>query len=170
MERKTKKPRINDYIWKYEIYLRKCEYYTNKKIKNCLEKFLEIYYRYKKFKLGNVLGYEIPLNVFDEGLSIAHKGPIVINSGTRIGKNCRIHICVNIGTNAGKENEAPIIGDNCYIGPGVKMFGNIEIGNNVAIGANAVVNKSFKENSITIAGVPAKKISEKGNKFRTNVI
>ena len=50
------------------------------------------------------------------------------------------------------------------------MFGNIKIGNNVAIGANAVVNKSFEENGITIAGVPAKKVSDKGNRFRANVI
>lgn len=170
LERKTRRPRIKDYIWKYEIYLRKCEYYTNKRNKTYLEKLLKNFYKYKKFKLGNMLGYEIPLNVFDEGLSIAHKGPIVINSGAKIGKNCRIHICVNIGTSAGKENEAPTIGDNCYIGPGVKMFGNIKIGNNVAIGANAVVNKSFEENGITIAGVPAKKVSDKGNRFRANVI
>lgn len=53
---------------------------------------------------------------------------------------------------------APRLGDNVYIGPGAKIFGPIEIGDNVAIGANAVVNKSFPD-SVTIAGVPAKIIS-----------
>lgn len=53
----------------------------------------------------------------------------------------------------------PVIGDNCYIGPGAKLFGDIRIGNNVAIGANSVVNKSFEDN-VTIAGVPAKIVNK----------
>ena len=71
---------------------------------------------------------------------------------------------MNIGTKAGFGDLAPTIGDNCYIGPGAKLFGDIVVGNNVAIGANAVVNKSFRENDITVAGVPAKVISHKGSK------
>lgn len=42
------------------------------------------------------------------------------------------------------------------------MFGQIQIGNGIVIGANAVVNKDFPVDNITIAGVPAKKISSKG--------
>jgi len=38
----------------------------------------------------------------------------------------------------------------------VKIFGPIKLGNNVIIGANAVVNKSFKEDNIVLAGIPAK--------------
>ena len=64
-----------------------------------------------------------------------------------------------------KEEEAPIIGDNCFIGPGAKLFGKIKIGDNVAIGANAVVNKSFGDN-VTIAGVPAKIVNNIGTKDR----
>lgn len=60
---------------------------------------------------------------------------------------------VNIGVNNGG---VPTIGDNVYIGPGAKLFGAIEIANDVAIGANAVVTKSFTESNITIAGIPAK--------------
>ncbi len=161
--RKTNKPKHGDYIWKYEILLRKCELYYNCK-KGFVNRLVYTYYKYKRHKLGIMLGYSIPLNVFGPGLSIAHIGPIVINSGSVIGQNCRIHVCVNIGTEAGKTNQAPSIGDNCYIGPGAKIFGNITIGNNVAIGANAVVNKSFKIDNVSIAGVPAKVISQKGSK------
>jgi serine O-acetyltransferase len=50
-----------------------------------------------------------------------------------------------------------------YIAPGAKIYGAIEIADNIAIGANAVVNKSFLEPNITIAGVPARKISDKGS-------
>ena len=48
-----------------------------------------------------------------------------------------------------------MIGDNVYIGPGAKIFGAITIGDNVKIGANAVVNKSFGDD-ISIGGIPAR--------------
>lgn len=41
-------------------------------------------------------------------------------------------------------------------------MGGVRIADNVAIGANAVVNKDVLENDVTVAGVPAKKISDKG--------
>ena len=163
LKRSTKKPKFNDYVWKFEIILRKCEYYNNCK-RGILNKLILNFYKYKKFKLGLKCNFSIPLNVFDKGLSIAHIGPIIINEYAKIGQNCRIHVGTNIGTKAGFSNQAPTIGDNVYIGPGAKIFGKIKIGNNVAIGANAVVNKSFENDNITIAGVPAKKISDKGSK------
>lgn len=56
------------------------------------------------------------------------------------------------------------MGNNVYIGPGAKLFGRIEIADGIAIGANAVVNKSFLENNISIAGIPAKKIGNMGTR------
>ena len=50
-----------------------------------------------------------------------------------------------------------------YIGPGAKIFGPIKIANNVAIGANAVVNKDCLEDNATLAGVPARVVSHKGS-------
>ena len=70
-----------------------------------------------------------------------------------------MHACVNIGASNG-EKEAPQFGDNVYIAPGAKIFGNITIASNTAIGANAVVNKSFLEENTIIAGIPAKVIGE----------
>lgn len=109
--------------------------------------------------LSKKLGFSIYPNTCGPGLSIAHRGTIVINNGVIIGFNCRIHVCVNIGN----YNGTPIIGNNVYIGPGAKIFGGIEIGDNVAIGANAVVNKSIPSN-VTVAGIPGKIISKKGSK------
>ena len=106
------------------------------------------------------LGYSIPINVFGPGLSLPHRGNIIINPNTRIGKNCRIHVGVNIGAH---KDLAPTIGDNAYIGPGVILFGDIKIGNNTTIGANATVNKSFDQNNVTIAGTPAKIVKENTN-------
>lgn len=86
----------------------------------------------------------------------------MVSGNAKIGKNCRIHVCTNIGNAHSKEGiGAPTLGDNVYIGPGAKLFGAIHIGDNVAIGANAVVNSSFPKGNCTIAGVPARKISDK---------
>lgn len=107
--------------------------------------------RYRRISLK--LGYSIPINVFGPGLSLPHRGNIIINPQTKIGANCRIHVGVNIGAH---KDKAPTIGDNVYIGPGAIIFGDITIGDNVSIGANATVNKTFQENNIVIAGTPAK--------------
>lgn len=107
--------------------------------------------RYRRISLK--LGYSIPINVFGPGLSLPHRGNIIINPQTKIGANCRIHVGVNIGAH---KDKAPTIGNNVYIGPGAIIFGDITIGDNVTIGANATVNKSFIDNNITIAGTPAK--------------
>ena len=57
------------------------------------------------------------------------------------------------------EKDVPTIGDNVYIGPGAKIFGKISIGNNVKIGANAVVLKDAPDNAILV-GIPARNIAE----------
>jgi len=147
---------IGDEIWKFQILLRKLEYYKNCKklvIYSPIISMLQI-----KFHILSVLlGFTIPINVFGPGLNIAHRGTIIVSSFAKVGANCRIHACVNIGTKAGYTDVAPILGDNIYIGPGVKIFGDVKIANGIAIGANSVVNKSFEEENISIAGVPAKK-------------
>ena len=48
------------------------------------------------------------------------------------------------------------IGSNVYIGPGSLIFGNIHIADNISIGVNATVNKSFDQPNVVIAGKPAK--------------
>ena len=83
-----------------------------------------------------------------------------------LGENTNIG-CGTITANYdGYNKHQTLIGDNCFIGPGAKLFGKINIGDNVAIGANSVVNKNFPDN-VTIAGIPAKIVSKKGtvNKF-----
>lgn len=107
---------------------------------------------------------QIPCNVFDYGLRINHYGLIVVNGGSRIGKFCDIHQGVNIGTSF--RGGAPQLGDNCWIGPGAKLFGDITIGNEVAIGAGSIVGKSFEKDDITIVGCPARKIKDTGTIYK----
>lgn len=152
---------FKDEIWKFEILLRKNEYCTN-----CLNKFWHLPYKYwikwRYHRLSIKLGFSIPINAIGPGLSIAHYGTLVIGYA-KIGKNLRIQECVNIGSTNGLMNAATI-GDNVFIGTGAKIIGDIVIADNVAIGANSVVCKSITEPGITVAGVPAKKISDKGSK------
>ncbi len=158
--RKDKHPKFTDLVWKYEIALRKNEYYNN-----CPDAgwvfhgILLKYWTMKRLLLALICGFTIEINCIDEGLSIPHRGTIIINQNARIGKNLRIHACTNIGIN----NGVPKIGDNCYIGPGAKIYGPITIGNGVAIGANSVVNRSFEMDNVTIAGIPARIVSNKGS-------
>ena len=149
---------LNDEIWKFEILLRKCEYYKNCR-SGILGKLFFLFYFFRFHKLRVKLGYSIPLNVFGPGLSIAHRGTIVVNGNARVGKNCRIQESTTIGATNGN-TKAPIIGDNVFIGSGARIIGDITVANDIAIGANAAVVKNFLQPGVTIAGCPAKVISQ----------
>lgn len=159
-----RRPRLFlDDTWSFQRLLRKVEYYLNCKPSPPHRAYLALLYL-RFHWLGQRLGFTIPPNTCGPGLSLPHRGTIVINSKTRIGENCRIHPNTNIGTEARYGDRAPRIGNNVYIGPGAKIFGDIDIGDDIAIAANAVVNRSFKDPHQTIGGVPARRISDHGTK------
>lgn len=148
-----------DTIGKFLVTMRRLDYYSYKKGKNPLLALPWLINKLKYRSLSLKLGYSIPCNVCGGGLALPHYGTIVINSGAKIGQNCRIQTCVNIGTTYGAKS-APVIGNNVYIGPGAKIIGDVTVADGVCIGAGAVVNKSITEPHTTWAGVPAKKISD----------
>lgn len=157
------KGRLKNIIFPNHIYcfqkaLRKAEYYGNNK-RNIISLLLFAYYIFKYKRLGIKLGFSIPMNVFGPGLAIIHYGTIVVNPRAKVGANCRIHVCTNIGESGGVAG-APKIGDNVYIGPGAKIYGDITIAKNTVVAANAAVNKSILEEGMLVAGVPAKAIKE----------
>lgn len=158
LKKEYKKPRfIHDIIWKYQILMRKAEYWQN--CQNSIAgRIIEKIYKFRFVKLGQKLGFSIGLNTCGPGLAIVHYGLLVIHQNAKIGENCRIHEGVTIGSNASGK-EAPVIGNNVYIASGAKVIGNISIADDVAIGAGAVVVKSVMEPGVTVAGVPARIIS-----------
>lgn len=91
------------------------------------------------------------------GLKLFHPYGIIINQGASIGANATIRHQVTIGEKKGK---SPKIGNNVDISMGAKIIGDITIGDNCIIGANAVVTKSFPDNSV-LAGVPARIIKRR---------
>lgn len=147
-----------DILRKHQLLLRKTEYYLNTG-----HKILYLISRIKLRKLQNKYCLHIPLNCCGRGLRIMHTGPILMNNRVTVGENCRFHINTALVA-AGTNDDVPTLGDGVVMGIGAVALGGIYIADNIAIGANAVVNKSFTEENISIAGVPAKKISDHGSK------
>lgn len=88
-------------------------------------------------------------------LCIEHHGCIVIHGNSVIGDDCLIRHGVTIG-NSGRADPfgAPTIGDRVELGAGAKVLGRIRIGNDVIIGANAVVVSDAPDFAV-VGGVPA---------------
>ena len=143
-------------LWKYIKTLRVCEYQKNRK-KSILSQTLLAIYRRKKNKIGLKVGLEIHENCFGPGLLIYH-GNIVINSATRVGKNCKLHGMNCIG-NKGTDTLCPVLGDNVEVGFGAGIFGEVDIPSGCIIGANAVVIKTPEKKSVLV-GVPAKEMGK----------
>ena len=85
------------------------------------------------------------------GLFIQH-GFATIISAEKIGQNCWINQQVTIGFL--NDTDCPTIGNNVTIYAGAKVIGNVRVGDNSIVGANAVVVKDVPENC-TVVGVPA---------------
>ncbi|MGV7223126.1 MAG: serine O-acetyltransferase [Nitrospinales bacterium] len=98
------------------------------------------------------------------GLRVAHGFGLVIGGDTIIGKNCDVRQNITFGGNFNKKDsegrQKPILGDNVSVGAGAVLVGPVKVGSNSIIGANAVVTKDIPENVIA-AGVPAKIIKER---------
>ena len=146
-----------DILWKYNTILRKTEYYTNTN-----NTIMKIIYKIRHIRISNKYSIHIPINSFGKGLKLMHIGPILVNGKVRAGEDISLHINTSIVA-GGTNDNAPILGDGIVVGTGAVILGNISLASNIAIGANAVVNKSFTEENIAIAGVPAKKISNNGS-------
>ena len=100
-----------------------------------------------------------------EGLFIQHGFATVI-AAKSIGKDCWINQQVTIGFTS--NTDCPVIGDNVRISAGAKVLGAINIGNNSAVGANAVVMKNVPENCVVV-GIPAYIVKRNGVKVKENL-
>ncbi len=97
------------------------------------------------------------------GLYIGHFGGIFVNQQVVIGNNCNLSHGVTLGqVNRGPRAGCPTIGNNVYIGPGAKVIGRITVGDDAAIGANAVVVNDVAPHT-TVVGIPARPVSDIGS-------
>lgn len=109
-------------------------------------------------------GISIPYNTeIGPGFYIGHFGGIIVNSETKIGRNCNINHEVTIGAAyGGKHAGVPVILDNVYLGPGSKIIGGITLGNHAAVGANCVVTRPVPDYGVVV-GIPGEVVSTKGS-------
>lgn len=92
------------------------------------------------------------------GLFLAHANGILIHNNTTIGRNCifTLQNGVTVGPRLDHDpvNDRATIGDHVFVGMGANIFGNIRIGDNSVIGANAVVTKDAPSKALLV-GIPA---------------
>lgn len=112
-------------------------------------------------------GIELPCEAtLGRRFRIDHFGGIVISGDAVFGDDCVVRNGVTVGLRHTGYRGAPILGDRVDIGAGAKILGPIRIGDDVAIGANAVVLVDVPSNSIAV-GVPARVIPRKMSKLTT---
>ncbi len=148
---------LNDSLYQITRYLRllrKEEYHFNAP-RTRWHRLCTLWLLRRKNTLGNRLGFRIPRNCFGPGLMIYHHGQIIVNENARIGADCRLHGGNCIGNNGSTEG-APVVGDGLDLGIGACIIGDVKLGNNVKVGANAVVARSADGDDITLVGIPAR--------------
>jgi serine O-acetyltransferase len=139
-------------------------FYTNVNWKPIRLFFMFFLYIWQK-AIEITTGISIPASVkIGHSFYIAHFGGIIMNSDTIIGNNCNISQGVTIGVSGVGENRGvPIIGNNVYIGANAVIAGKITINDNSLIGACSLVVSDVIENGVMV-GVPAVLVSEKSSK------
>lgn len=139
------------FIWKYIEHLRHIEYHQNK---FGIHKLLRLWHFYLLKRLQAKLHLAIYPNTIGPGFRIYHIGAYThVGPNVSIGKHCTFVSGVVFGNRTEEEDNRPVVvGDNCYFGIDCKILGPVKIGNNVTIGANAIVTKDVPD-GVTVVGV-----------------
>ena len=143
---------------KFSIIFRLCQHYRYKN--KIVLYFFFVWLRRLKYRYGFDISYRTKIG---KGLYIGHFGGIVIHGDTEIGENCNLSQGMTIGVlNRGKNAGIPKIGNRVFIGPSAVILGNITIGNDVLVGANALVTFDVPDNAV-VAAPASQIISQKGS-------
>ncbi len=139
------------YIWRYIYHMRHIEYHQDK---GSIHKLQYFWHWFKMKRLQFRLHFTIYPNTVGGGFRIYHVGNYVhIGKNVTIGRNCTMVSGVVFGNKTEEEDNRPVIvGDNCYFGLDCKILGPVKIGNNVTVGANAIVTKDVPD-GVTVVGV-----------------
>lgn len=115
---------------------------------------IKLYYLYyiKKTDAYHNCSFGTNLNsgtIFEEPPILPH-GPngIIIGHDLKIGRNVRIYQQVTMA------HGGSVVGDNVIFGAGSKLLEGFNVGNNVKIGANAVVVENIRDNAVVVLQKP----------------
>ena len=115
-------------------------------------------------------GIELPCEAtIGRRFRIDHFGGIIISGDAVFGDDCVLRNGVTVGLRSTGQRGSPVIGNRVDIGAGAKLLGPIRIGDDVAIGANAVVITDVPSNSIAV-GVPARIVPRKSRPPETSSV
>ncbi len=125
-----------------------------------LRMFLSFVYKALYRHCAYVYGIEVPYTArIGRRVKFEHQHGIVIHGACVIGDDCVIRQGVTLGIKDEHfPNDAPRLGMRVSIGAGAKLMGAIRVGNDVRVGANAVVLQDVPSNC-TVVGIPARVVS-----------
>lgn len=152
--------------YKYTVLMRTCGWLKRKPAKAFglypLAKLMLLRARYK-------YGFAIPeYTEIGPGLFLNRFGGFYIHGDAVLGSNVNLTHGVVLGyMNRGARKGAPVIGDRSFLGSGAKIIGGINVGEEAAIGVNAVVTKDVPDRGVVV-GIPAKLISDQGSEGYIN--
>ena len=141
-----------DVSFRYMFWWRLTRYFYLKN-KTILFRLCQIMLKHYTYKFGCEISYKTDIG---KSAVITHPFGVVVFA-KKIGSNVWFHSGCVVGQAHNGVGDIPTIGNNVSFGVGCKVIGNITVGNNVIIGANAVVTHDIPDNSI-VAGIPAKVI------------
>lgn len=109
--------------------------------------------RLLRFRYGCSIGLSAKI---DDTVLFSHNAlGVVVHEHAVIGAHTQIEVNVVIGEKQSAPGKAPVIGSHVHIGAGAVILGNVTVGDNSWIGANAVVTKNVEPNCV-VGGVPAR--------------
>jgi len=128
---------------------------SNKFLRAPLSVIYRFFFRYVRNHYGIELPYTVNLGA---RVIFEHQHGIVVHGRATIGDDSIIRQCVTIGNRyLSSIEDAPVIGKRVNIGAGAVILGDIIIGDDSSIGANAVVLHNVSP-GVTVVGNPAKPI------------
>lgn len=127
------------------------------------DRYFRAQFYYRIGEISKIISWYTPLDktyiigtqYIGGGYYAAHAYATIINA-KRIGNNFSCRQCTTIGNKQdGRNDLIPTIGDNVTVGANAIIIGPVKIGNNVIIGAGSVVVKDIPDNCV-VGGNPAK--------------
>jgi serine O-acetyltransferase len=147
--------------YNYTVWMRTCGWArTHPVLKVLLFPFCKWRLLHSRYKYGIAIPEHAAIG---PGLFINRFGGVYIHHDTVIGCNVNITHGTVLGyMNRGSRAGAPYVGDRVFFGSGAKVIGRIAVGNEAAIGVNAVVTKDVPERGVAV-GIPGKIVGDGGS-------
>lgn len=142
--------RLTDRVVHYQRLRRRAEYWRLSS-SPWLASTWGAWLAFRTVRLGQVLGFSIPLGTVGPGLRIAHVGTVVVHVDARIGRDCTLSQGVTVGEANGRVAR---LGDGCHLAPNSVVLGAV-LGDRVGVWSGAVVTHDFGDD-VSLRGIPAR--------------